>query len=988
MLSWIIRQFSGRHYRKFVAKCMPIVRRINEIEVSYQKLTPEELRAKTEEFRSRLKQGIEGGKTKAQMLEELLPEAYAAAKNAARRLVGQTIEVCGHPMGWQMVHFDVQLIGGIALHQNRIAEMATGEGKTLVATLPLYLNALTGGNCQLVTVNDYLARRDSEWMGYLYRQLGLTVGCLQNQMGPQERQDQYGRDITYGTASEFGFDYLRDNGMTFRRTDQVQRDHYFAIIDEVDSILIDEARTPLIISGQTDDDGSAQIPYLRHKPMVERLVRKQESLCNAIAGDAKDLLIKDPTDAEGLSKLLKAKLGTPKNKQLLKLMEEAPIRKAFEKYELEMMADYNKDARFKLKEELYYTIDERQHIADLTELGRRELSPGDDETMFLLPDLPTTYQQIDGSSMSDEEKEAAKRQSQELYEKASTSIHCISQLLRAYSLYEKDVEYIIQDGKVMIVDENTGRVMPGRRWSDGLHSAIEAKEGVAIEKETKTFATITLQNYFRMYEKLAGMTGTAETEATEFSDIYKLNVMVVPTNKPVVRRDDHDLMYKTRREKFNAVIAEIEAANKRGQPVLVGTASVEASELLSRMLRRGNIPHNVLNAKHHEMEADIVSRAGLKGAVTIATNMAGRGTDIKLGEGVAAQGGLFVIGTERHQSRRIDRQLRGRSGRQGDPGLSRFYVSLEDDLMRLFGNAGQIIKMLENSFEENQPIQHPLLTQTLETAQKRFEESNYLVRKRLLQYDDVLNRQRQVIYDIRNNVLNAEDPSRVLFEFIDEEVGERMMGIYDGEKIDAEAYDAFIKNLRNIFPFAFEAAKPELTEEELRKSIVGEIRAVYDRAKKETPPSTAADYERYQLLRAIDSNWQTHLTAMDDLRDSVSLRGYGQRDPLNEYKTEAFRFFEDLLATIRSQLCAAVMRAMVELPMIQQISEAQRQYSARNVKLKGPSDSDPTGPGHAPKPEESSDPVITIRRTTAKVGRNDPCPCGSGKKYKACCGKG
>ena len=982
-------QFSGRHYKQFVKNCQPIVKKINEVEVGYQKLTAEELAAKTLELKARYRDAIAAGRKSEEVLNELLPEAFAAVKNAARRLTGQTVDLLGHPHKWQMVHFDVQLIGGIALHQTRIAEMATGEGKTLVATLPLYLNALTGKNCQLVTVNDYLARRDSEWMSYIYKQLGLTVGCLQNQMGPQDRQNQYSKDITYGTASEFGFDYLRDNGMTFRKTDQVQRDHYYAIIDEVDSILVDEARTPLIISGTRDDD--EQLPFLQHKPMVERLVRRQDAECNKLANEAKDLLLKEPEDAEGLPKLLKVKMGAPKNKQLLKLMEEAPIRKAFEKYELEMSADYNKQARFKLKEELYFTIDERQQIADLTEIGRRELSPDGNGDTFMLPDLPVIFQQIDASNISAEEKEKQRAQAQSSYATASTKIHCIGQLLRAYALYEKDVEYIVQEGKVMIVDENTGRVMPGRRWSDGLHAAVEAKEGVNIERETKTFATITLQNYFRMYEKLAGMTGTAETEATEFSDIYKLNVMVVPTNKPIVRRDEHDLMYKTRREKYNAVIAEVEAAHKRGQPVLVGTASVDSSELLSRMLRRVNIPHNVLNAKYHEMEAEIVSRAGLKGAVTIATNMAGRGTDIKLGEGISDLGGLFVLGTDRHQSRRIDRQLRGRSGRQGDPGLSRFYVSLEDDLMRLFGNAGSIVKMLEDSIKEGEPIQHPLLTQTLETAQKRFEESNYLMRKRLLQFDDVLNRQRQVIYDIRNDVLAAVDPSVISFELIEEEIASRMTGIYEGGKLDLELYEGFLKNLRMLFPLPFDVKNPaELGEDALRTAILGEIRTAYDRARKEAPLEVAHEYERYLLLRVIDANWQDHLTAMDDLRDSVNLRSYGQRDPLNEYKTEAFQYFEEMMKTVRGQLCQGMLRTLGDLPMLRQVATS----SQRRVQLKGPSEAGiaatptPESTGtNKPTKESNSDPVITIKRVQPKVGRNDPCPCGSGKKFKACCGR-
>src|SRR4051812_4188139 len=641
MFSFFLQKFAGRHHRKYVDKCRPIVARINQFEQSYQSLTDDQLRAKTDEFRARIKQG--------ETLDQILPEAFAAVKNGARRMVGREITVCDHQLKWDMVHFDVQLIGGITLHEGRISEMATGEGKTLVATLPLYLNALTGRNTQLVTVNDYLARRDSEWMGHLYNFLGVTVGCIQQQMSPDIRREMYGCDITYGTASEFGFDYLRDNGMATRKEDQVQRDHWYCIVDEIDSILVDEARTPLIISGPAPIE--REQPFTRLKPPVDKLVSDQIRLCNKIVTEAKEMLEKPNLTADeradAAHKMLQVKMGHPKNKQLLRLMENGEWRKLLDKYETEMNSDLNKDELYKLKEELYFVIDERQHQADLTEIGRTRLRP-DNPDAFMLPDLATEFSDLDKDTrFTPEQREEKKLVSQQRYAEVSEEIHAISQLLRAYSLYERDVEYVVTpDGKVMIVDENTGRVMPGRRWSDGLHQAVEAKENVSIERETRTYATITIQNYFRMYEKLAGMTGTAETEATEFNDIYRLTVQVIPTNKPCIRVDRNDSIFKTRRDKYAAVVKEIENANKRGQPVLVGTTSVESSEVLSRMLRRTGVIHTVLNAKYHQQEAEIVSRAGQRSSVTIATNMAGRGTHIKLGEGGRELGGVYRNGTE------------------------------------------------------------------------------------------------------------------------------------------------------------------------------------------------------------------------------------------------------------------------------------------------------------------------------------------------------
>ncbi|MBP7482586.1 MAG: preprotein translocase subunit SecA, partial [Lacunisphaera sp.] len=707
MFSFLLQKFAGRHHRKYVEKCRPIVARINEFEQSYQALTDEQLRAKTVEFRARVAQG--------EKLDAILPEAFAAVKNAARRMVGREVTVCDHQLTWDMVHFDVQLIGGITLHEGRIAEMATGEGKTLVATLPLYLNALTAKNTQLVTVNDYLARRDSEWMGHLYQFLGLTVGCIQQQMHSEIRREMYGRDITYGTASEFGFDYLRDNGMATRKEDQVQRDHWFCIVDEIDSILVDEARTPLIISGPAPIE--REQPFTRLKPGVEALVSAQLRFINRLVKEAADLLEKPTVTADerhtAAMKMLQVKLGMPKNKQLLRLQENPEWRKLLDKTDVEMHSDFNKEELYKWKEELFFVIDEKNHQADLTEPGRKKLRP-DDPDAFVLPDLATIFIDIEKENKTPEEKEAAKREAQSRYEVVSEDIHALSQLLRAYSLYERDVEYVVQEGKVVIVDENTGRIMSGRRWSDGLHQAVEAKENVTIERETRTYATVTIQNYFRMYEKLAGMTGTAETEATEFHEIYRLAVTQIPTNKPCIRVDKNDSIFKTRRDKYGAVVKQIQEAQQRGQPVLVGTVTVEQSEVLSRMLKRAGVIHTVLNAKFHQQEAEIVTRAGHRGSVTIATNMAGRGTDIKLGEGVRELGGLLVVGTERHESRRIDRQLRGRCSRQGDPGMTKFFLSLEDDLMRLFLQGNLASKIMEGAMKEGEELEHPWLNRSIE----------------------------------------------------------------------------------------------------------------------------------------------------------------------------------------------------------------------------------------------------------------------------------
>ena len=1023
MLSYIFKRFAGSHYRRFLKKARPVVEKINVIEADYQSLSDDELRAKTEEFRTRIQNG--------ETLDDLLPEAFAAVKNAARRLVGTKVIVCDHELEWNMIHYDVQLIGGMAIHSRFISEMATGEGKTLVATAPLYLNALSGKNCQLVTVNDYLARRDSEWMGYIYEKLGVTVGCIQNGMRPNERREVYGRDITYGTASEFGFDYLRDNGMATRREDQVQRDHFFCIIDEADSILIDEARTPLIISGPMEED--RPLPFDAFKPGISELVRKQNRLCNELANRAKELLetpeserqktydqqvkaiekankerekkgespepLPDYEDPYQL--LVLVKWGMPKNKQFLRLMETPEVRKAYESTELNLNGDIQKELRYRLKERLYYNIDERNHQADLTEIGRNELKPNDPDA-FVLPDLPSEFMEIDArSDLEVKEKEQARAKAQENFAVRSEEIHTISQLLRAYSLYERDIEYVVQEGKVMIVDENTGRIMAGRRWSDGLHQAVEAKEGVNIEKETKTYATITIQNYFRLYEKLSGMTGTAETEASEFYEIYKLNVMVIPTHKECIRVDENDVVYKTRRAKYNAVVKDLEEAHAKGQPVLVGTASVEASELLSRMLKRSKIKHNVLNAKFHEQEAEIVAMAGIKGAVTIATNMAGRGTDIKLGAGVPELGGLLVLGTERHESRRIDRQLRGRCARQGDPGRTKFFVSFEDPLMRLFANQGQLSKVLDKTMAEDEEMNHPILDWSIENAQKKFEQHNFSIRKRLLQYDDVLNNQREVVYGIRNDAILSDDPSEILFELVEEELQERandaLSSAGRGDSDDA-AIEGFLSWVNQHFPVGLK--KDQITDrsiEGLSSVALERIKEAFNDRRTFEDENELSMLTRYVIIRAVDKLWQDHLTDMNDLRQSVSLRGYAQKDPLNEYKTEAFVYFEEMMTNVRTEVCSSIFRTATNLQAFQNMLTR----LSSKVQAQGPADAPnsaaaalpqrqvaPGGSGPAPKvtTNRPSAPVkpMTVTRNMPKVGRNDPCPCGCGKKLKKC----
>ncbi|MBV9274424.1 MAG: preprotein translocase subunit SecA [Verrucomicrobia bacterium] len=999
MANWVLKTILGSKNQREVRRLRPIVVRINELEQQYEKLSDEELQAKSAAWKAELAQ-VEDPDQLARRLNEILPEAFALVKNTARRLWGKSWLICDQPITWNMIHFDVQLIGGIVLHQGKIAEMATGEGKTLVATCPLYLNALSGRGVHLVTVNDYLARRDAEWMGEIFKFLGLTVGCIQHDQSPTERKAQYDCDITYGTNSEFGFDYLRDNGMATSKEQQVQRGHYYAIVDEVDSILIDEARTPLIISGPATVSSHQ---YDKFKPLVEQLVKRQTMLCNRLAGEAKEALDKGDLE-EGGRVLFKVKLGQPRNKALLRMMEDPENRKALDKSELSFYQDSRKDELVGLKEELYFTINERQQEADLSEMGRSFLNP-DDPDAFVLPDLISEFTEIDlDQSLTPEQKEEKKRGRQQYCDSQAERIHNISQLLRAYCLFEKDVEYVVEENKVIIVDEHTGRKMPGRRWSDGLHQAVEAKEGVQIDRETQTLATITIQNYFRLYYKLAGMTGTAETEANEFHDIYKLEVVVIPTNRPCIRADFNDRIYKTRREKYTSVIDEIKNCYGKGQPVLVGTASVEASELISRMLKREKIPHNVLNAKYHRQEAEIVARAGQPGTVTISTNMAGRGTDIKLGDGVPELGGLHVLGTERHESRRVDRQLRGRCARQGDSGSSRFYVSFEDDLMRNFGASERMTAMMERfGLKDGEELEHPWLNKSVETAQKRVEQRNYLIRKRTLDFDDVMNKQREVIYALRNEALESNEPRKLIFEIIEEVVPERVREYLEPIDGSEPNPDGLLQWLNTTFPLGLSRASAQLetrTLEDNSKFIVERIQHAYEQKVRHEESEAVTGLERYILLNAIDRLWQEHLYAMDGLREGIYLRSYGQKDPLVEYKAEAYDMFSQLMGSIKNEVLSNLFRSTTNLMAFEQFL-ATLPFGLSAPDLNRPAGRAASGPiprrenlGIAAEPaDENGDNegelelVIPRRQKTATVGRNEPCPCGSGKKYKNCHGR-
>jgi preprotein translocase subunit SecA len=1023
-MTGLIKMIFGSRNDREVKKLWPLVKQINELEAGLQKLSDDELRAKTAAWKEELA-AIEDKDELAQKLNDILPEAFAVVKNACRRLLGQEIIVRALPQKWDMVPFDVQLVGGVAQHLGKITEMATGEGKTLVATMPVYLNALTGRGVHVVTVNDYLAARDSEWMGAIYKFLGLTVGVILHDQPPRVRREQYNCDITYGTNAEFGFDYLRDNGMAARKEEQVQRGHYFAIVDEVDSILIDEARTPLIISGPSMHTHDEQ--FAQWKPLVESLVRAQQQLCGRFLADAEKLIKKlrpedgsNVQDADALEReigmlLFRVKTGQPKSEALMKILENPENAQLMNRAELELHKDQKKVDLYREKEELLFAMDEKSQEADLTEKGRNFVSPKDPEA-FVLPDLTTQLHDVDAGAETDARKRLeAKTKLQADFEAKAQKIHAISQLLKAYSLYQLDVEYVIQENKVIIVDQHTGRLMPGRRWSDGLHQAVEAKEGVAIERETQTLATITIQNYFRLYQKLAGMTGTAETEATEFLDIYKLGVITIPTNKPNIRKDEHDSIYKTKREKFNAVVKEIKELHARGRPILVGTVSVETSEMLSRMLKREGLIHSVLNAKYHQQEAEIVARAGQRGAVTIATNMAGRGTDIKLGPGVADVGGLHVLGTERHEARRIDRQLRGRCSRQGDPGSSHFFVSLEDDLMRLFGS-DRIVKMMEKiGFEEGDELKHPWLNRSIQSAQKKVEQHNFQIRKRTLEYDDVMNKHRQVIYDFRNDIINGEDVRDRLMDIMEEVVVEKVLEFTNTETDHTEWKLRSLADWVNLnFPLGMPEAEIVKAADSGKETPVAgslfdglspaqfavcnfisdSVRKAYDIKISFENPDALREVERFTILSAIDRLWQEHLYEMDSLRYSIGLRGYGQRDPLVEYKAEAFKMFDELMVNVKTQICNNIFRSASSMAAFENfLRSVPQQTLHQSVSAFGGTTTASSGGAQPKASDVVSEAAAAVSekarpvRTGPKVGRNDPCPCGSGKKYKQCCGR-
>ena len=1074
-----------------------------------QKLSNDQLRAKTIEFKERIRKEVESEENELatlrqrieeeydmpidekeeiykridklekdsydktqKVLNDILPEAFSVVKETARRFAensevvvtatdhdrelavkrdsvnivpgndGQDKAVYqnqwmagGNMITWDMVHYDVQLIGGVVLHSGKIAEMATGEGKTLVATLPVYLNALPGKGVHVVTVNDYLAKRDSEWMGMLFEFHGLTVDCIdKHEPHSDERKAAYNADITYGTNNEFGFDYLRDN-MSRNPEELVQRGHNYAIVDEVDSVLIDDARTPLIISGPTGKDDEDQ-EFDRFKPVIEKLYNAQRTLVTKILADAKAGLAENPDpkpDQEAAKLLLRCYRGLPKNKALIKLLSETGVKAVLQRTENFYMQEQNKYMHI-IDDDLYFTIDEKQRSVELTDKGMDFLTGlGEDRNFYQLPDIGSMIAELEHENLSPEEKAAKKEKIYSDFAIQSDRVHTVDQLLKAYTLFEKDIDYIVtEDRQVKIVDEQTGRIMEGRRWSDGLHQAVEAKENAKVEAATQTYATITLQNYFRMYKKLAGMTGTAETEAGEFWDIYKLDVVVIPTNRPIARIDMDDMIYKTKREKYKAVIDEVERLIGIGRPVLVGTTSVETSELLSKMLKMKRIEHSVLNAKLHQKEAEIVAHAGEPGHVTIATNMAGRGTDIKLKGGVREAGGLAIIGTERHESRRVDRQLRGRAGRQGDPGSSLFFVSLEDDLMRIFGSDRIASVMDRMGLQEGEVIQHSMITKQIEKAQKKVEENNFGMRKRLLEYDDVMNNQRTVIYNKRRNALYGDrlsiDISNMFYDtcalIYDDALQNRDWEGFKMEMIKVFAlevpfterelfnarrddavqklfdivYTTYKERMQRISELAYPFIKRiyentryinvafPITDGKKTLNVVTPVKKSYENKGREVQLSI----EKGITLAIIDDLWKDHLRELDELKTSVQNASYEQKDPLLIYKFESFNLFEKMLLEINREISSFLIRASLPMREEDEMKEA-RQPRTQQKGLKASHDSTATDTqramdqaarqqtGERPKPQ----PVHVEK----KVGRNDPCPCGSGKKYKNCCGK-
>ncbi|HET9744070.1 MAG TPA: preprotein translocase subunit SecA [Chitinophagaceae bacterium] len=1111
-MSLFSKLFGGSKSEKDVKKIQPTVIKINQYFDSYRSLTNDELRNKTEEFRQRIKlhltaideeiaaanKSAEGlsfndllgkdaiyqqvdklkkdrDKKIEEALEEILPEAFAVVKEAARRFKESTeimatatqmdrdlsvkkdyVKIvpgtssgdgdqsifrnswtaAGGQVTWNMVHYDVQLIGGVVLHEGKISEMATGEGKTLVSTLPAYLNALAGEGVHIVTVNDYLARRDQEWNGTIFEWLGITVDCIdKHQPNSDERRKAYLADITYGTNNEFGFDYLRDN-MVHSPEEMVQRKHHFAMVDETDSVLIDDARTPLIISGPIPKGEDQQYHIL--KPRVQQLVEAQERIVRANLNEAKKKIAEGDDDPKsGGLNLFRAHRGLPKYGPTIKFLSEGGIKVKMQKAENYYLADQQKEMP-KVDEELLFHIDEKNNSVDLTDKGIAMITKsGEDADFFILPDIGVRLAEIEKAEGNPDEKMHKKEEALNDFRVKADRIHTVQQLLKAYTLFAKDVEYVVLDGAVKIVDEQTGRILEGRRYSDGLHQAIEAKENVKIEAATQTYATITLQNYFRMYHKLAGMTGTAETEAKELWDIYKLDVVTIPTNLPMVRIDHQDLVYKTKREKYKSVIEEIEALRNAGRPVLVGTTSVEVSELLSKMLQVKKIPHNVLNAKQHAREAQIVAEAGLAGAITIATNMAGRGTDIKLGPGVKDAGGLAIVGTERHDSRRVDRQLRGRAGRQGDPGTSQFYVALEDDLMRMFGSE-RIAKIMDRlGYKEGEVIQHSMITSSIERAQKKVEENNFGIRKRLLEYDDVMNKQRNVVYGKRQHALFGE---RLALD-IDNAfsvVAEGLISTYR----EQEDYEGFKLDCIVNFGMDTKISKEEFLkgdENEVIEKLYNEATENYERKKEEIRKQAMPVFknirltqgnhienvvvpfsdgrkiinvltnmqktldtnglelsdalERHITLAVIDDAWKEHLRAMDDLKQSVQTAYLEQKDPLVIYKMEAFNLFKNMDSEVNRDIVSFMCHAA--LPQQEQqapLKEGRREKTDLSKLKANKEEIDTAGQDYAANEKDYYDPSgAAVKQTPVKVapkiGRNDPCPCGSGKKYKHCHGK-
>ena len=1104
----ILKSIMPTKHERDMKALWPIVNTINEAYNKIEKLSNDELRTKTLEFRKLISDTIESEerelnelKTRIdeeldmsidqkekifhqiddlekiiyqktqKVLNDILPEAFAVVKETTKRFKDNPEIVVtatdfdrelatkknyvkiegdkaiwqnhwiagGTEITWDMVPYDVQLMGGVVLHQGKISEMATGEGKTLVATLPVYLNALPGRGVHIVTVNDYLAKRDQEWMGPIYEFLFLTVDCIdKHEPNSESRKKAYLADITYGTNNEFGFDYLRDN-MAFSLDDIVQRGHYYAIVDEVDSILIDDARTPLIISGPTTQVREQEYDEL--KPYVIKLVNAQRQLVNKLLNDAKNYLQKPNRSNEdeklGGEALLRAHRGLPKYGPLIKFLSEPGMKSILYKTENNYLAENQKNMPI-IDAELYFVIDERNNSVDLTDKGTELLAKDTgDSKFFIIPDIGSELAELENSNIDPKEKQEKKNELLEDFAIKSDRIHTMHQLLRAYTLFDKDVEYVVLDNKVKIVDEQTGRILEGRRYSDGLHEAIEAKENVKVEAATQTYATITLQNYFRMYKKLAGMTGTAETEAAEFWDIYKLDVVVIPTNKPCIRVDAEDLVYRTKREKYNAVINEVVNLVQKGRPVLIGTTSVETSELLSKMLTLRKIKHNVLNAKQHQREAEIVAKAGLSGSVTIATNMAGRGTDIKLGPGVREVGGLAIIGTERHESRRVDRQLRGRAGRQGDPGTSQFFVSLEDDLMRLFGS-DRMIKVLDRiGYKEGEVIQHPMITKSIERAQRKVEENNFSIRKRLLEYDDVMNSQRTIIYDMRRNALYGEKLDADIVQMF-KKVANDLVEVYQdhndfasfsmaclqtfgievpydekhflsdrasnlSDELFETAYNTYIDKrhfyaektyplIKEIYENAgkrYENVAVPYSDGKNQFTIIAPLKKSYQTKGLELMKSI----EQFVTFSIIDKAWMDHLREMDDLKQSVNAAVYEQKDPLLIYKIEGAQLFDQLLNKIYFEVVRALSigRIPVAEERLQETDQEKRTTKTRNYKT-GRDYNTPVGTSQAAqKHQEYNDPsevaVANEPFKSQKVGRNDPCPCGSGKKYKQCHGR-